>query len=570
MSVQMWRRLKYDELFDDKPNSIEDYFEGVDYEILNKSVAALINAVKDERYKTAKELISNWLGKNPEIREELLTIAKDKDVIINIISSLNMAEFLLKYKENDEPKLTETEIELNLLKAYLLFNSNQNEIEDSGREDLPDEGQNKLRIIGLILAMNFHDFDLVNYDIREILITQLAKSIEFFKYLSSRKELNPHLDLFLSKYGVKTWKEWLKGYLALMPALFPDKPVSYFDFDVVKDDKYDFNCRFLDSLSLSDTESFKLSDYIALRSNPLIKIDDGRYRVLFNLFLVEKIFKSIQFQFSLEINKELPKDQRLKDFRADHCDLFSEQTLLYNILRNSFPKKWVHISGEEFVNQGYSAEPDYYLRHKTKILLFESKDVVLKGDEKQSRNFKVLSQALEHKFYKIEKDGEVQKKAILQLVNNIKRIHSKYYEKNDTDYNIETVRIYPILVVHDRQFESLAVNQIIQEWFSVELQKIKEEINIKNVNGLVVLNIDKLILYQESFKSRAVNFEKLISDYIEFSEIDKIKARSLEEYKFKAMQRLISFSTYIDIEMDKKRINKMPKYIENYIKELKE
>jgi len=566
----MWRRLKYDELFNDQPNSIEQYFEGVHYEILNKSVAALINAVKDDRFKTAEELISNWLGKNPEVREQLLIIAKDTDVVVNIISSLNMAEYLLKYKESDQPKLSEQEIELNLLKAYLLFNSNQNKIEDSGRADLPGEDQNKLRIIGLILAMNFHDFDLVNYDIREILITQLAKSIEFFKYLSSRKDLNPHLNLFLSKYGVKTWKEWLKGYLALMPALFPDNPVSFFDFNVPKDDKYDFNCRFLDSLSLSDTESFKLSDYIALRSNPLLKINDGQYRVLFNLFLVEKIFKSIQFQFSLEINKELPKEERLKDFRADHCDFFSEQTLLYNTLKNSFPKKWIHISGEEFVSQGYSAEPDYYLRHKTKILLFESKDVVLKGDEKQSRNFRVLSEALKHKFYKIEKDGSVQKKAILQLVNNIKRIHSKYYDKNDIDYNIENVRIYPILIVHDRQFESLAVNHLIQEWFSAELQNIKEEINIKNVSGLVVLNIDKLILYQESFKSRQVKLEKLISDYLEYSDIDKIKARSIDEYKFMAMQKLVSFSTYLDMQMDKKRISKMPSYIENYIKELKE
>ena len=170
----------------------------------------------------------------------------------------------------------------------------------------------------------------------------------------------------------------------------------------LKDDDIEEVGTFLD-LFCNTVELKEKPDFIILRSNPIHKKSDNSYIIINKLFLVERIFKSIIFEFSLDINKIVPKEHKLKDFRANYCDNFSEQKLLYKFIYNSFPNnsKYIKVDGNEFLNKKYIGEPDYYVRFKNKVLLFESKDVILKGDEKQSRNYLTLKEALQSKFLKI-------------------------------------------------------------------------------------------------------------------------------------------------------------------------
>jgi len=567
MTVRLNKRLNHKELFDTPIKDQQEYLDGISTEILQKALSAFITANSDENFRTANHCIQNWLGKNPALREELKAKTHDGDTIINIMSSLHLAETIFCIGVVEKSKKSESEIEVDLFELYLSYNSQQDELESKIGNNLPPENDSNDRIIAIMLTMNFHDFDLNNFDIGEILLTQLFKSIEFFKYLE--KNLPNHLELFLSDFKTDSWQNWMKKYLALMPSLFPDKPVSHFDFTVSPDEDYEINCKFLELLSLPETETFKLSDFISLRSNPLLRVGKNSFRIIYNLFLVEKLFKSVQFSFSLDVNKRVDKEYKLKDFRSDHCDKFSEQILVYKFIEKSFPKKWVHVPGEEFKSYGYDGEPDYYLRNKNKVFLFESKDVVLKGIEKQSRNFNVLSEAIKSKFYKTEKEGKIQKKAILQLLENIDRVHNKYYDKVDDDYDITKLRVYPVLIVHDRQFESLAVNHLVNSWFLTELGNWKEKWKFKEIHGLVVINIDKFILHQDSFKTRKVLFEKLIEEYFEKNEIKNIKARNHSDFEQKALDCFKSFSTFIDIELDSNGLKRMPDITEDYINNLK-
>lgn len=567
MTVRLNKRLNHQELFDTPIKDQQEYLDGISTEILLKALPSFITANFDERFRTANDCIQNWLGKNPVLREELKAKTNDGDTIINIISSLQLAETIFSIDAVEQSTKSESEIELDLFELYLSYNSQQDVLESKIGNNLPAEDDTNDRIIAIMLTMNFHDSDLNNFNIGEILLTQLFKSIEFFKYLE--QTLPKHLELFLSDFETDTWQNWMKKYLALMPSLFPDRPVSHFDFTVPQDEDYEINLKFLQLLSLPETETFKLSDFISLRSNPLLRVDTNTFRIIYNLFLVEKIFKSVQFSFSLDVNKRVDKKYKLKDFRSDHCDKFSEQILVYKFIEKSFPRKWVHVPGEEFKSHGYDGEPDYYLRNKNKLFLFESKDVVLKGEEKQSRDFNVLSKAIESKFYKTEKEGKIQKKAILQLLENIDRVHSKYYDKIDTDYDITKLRVYPVLIVHDRQFESLALNHLVNSWFLAELGNWKEKWRFKEVHGLVVINIDKFILHQDSFRTRKVLFEKMIEEYFEQSEIKNIKARNHTDFQQKALDCLKSFSTFIDIQLDSNGLNRMPDITEDYINNLK-
>jgi len=240
------------------------------------------------------------------------------------------------------------------------------------------------------------------------------------------------------------------------------------------------------------------------------------------------------------------------------------------MLRNSFPiKKWIHLSGDNFLAQGYSAEPDYYIRFKNKIFLFESKDVVLKGEEKQSRDYPIVQNALKKKFYKIDKEGKIEAKAVLQLIENIKRILTKYYDKCDDGYNPANVKIYPILIVHDRQFDSLGVNRLVSKWFKKELVEMKDEFNIYNIQDITVINIDSILLHQETFKKRGNNrIEKIISDYHKNIKFIPENYRSQAEKEQKILNSFRSFTNFVDTELSEIASQRMPSYIMEYVKEL--
>lgn len=572
MSVRIGKRLGYKDLFDDEPLDFKEYFKGVGKEDIYVAIPFLVNVANpDHKHHLPKDMVSIWFcDDNKKLREDLLRKLHKEDSIANIISSLKLTEFVMQSDFDKKRTKSNTEFEIDLFKAYLLLNSEQDKIEEEGRKNLPPEKEKDERMLGLFLAMNFHDSDLINYNLSELMIIQLIKSIEFFKYLENRKELNPHLKLFQSKYNCESWEDWIKRYLAIIFPIIQKEEKSFFDYKIANDENYEMNCKFFDSFTINDENDFRLSDFITLRSNPILKIGEGHYRILNKLFLVEILFKSIQFQFSLQINKEVSKEEQIKDFRADHCANFSERTLLYNILRNSFPKKnWIHISGDDFLDNGYSAEPDYYIRFNNKIFLFESKDVVLKGKEKQSRDYPTLKKALSEKFYKIEKGNKTEQKAVLQIIENIKRILKVYYEKCDKGYNPENIKIYPILVIHDRQFDSLSVNELISKWFEIELTKIKEEFDISNVQQIIVLNIDTMILYQETFKQRGNNrLEKLISDYQENIKFEPEKYRSREEVKAMKLNSLRPFTNFVDVEFGRRKINITHSYIVKYAKEL--
>ncbi|GJM16888.1 MAG: hypothetical protein DHS20C13_22150 [Thermodesulfobacteriota bacterium] len=572
MNSSINRRLGYEDIFDGNPKDFEDYFEGMGKEDIFKAITFLVNAANpDHELFSADKLIEKWFcPANQGIKNEILAKISPSEGIAHIISSLKLVEYVLTHFFDEATSISDEDLEINLLKAYSLLNVEQKKNEEDGYKYLPPESDAEERFIALIVTMGFHDSDLMNYKIADVLIPQIVKSIEFFKYLERRKELNPHLEYFLEMFDCDSWQTWLKNYLAVVLPNVASEPKSFYDIVVVHDDNYERNCAFWDTLILSDEDSHSMKDFITLRSQPLIKIGEGHYRVIFTLFLVEKIFKSIQFLFSLKINREIPKQFQLKDFRADHCDLFSEQTLLYRVIEKSFPSYWVQKSGEDFRAFGYEGEPDYYVRCTSKIFLFESKDVVLKGDEKQSRNWDILNKALCEKFYKITKsNGKIEAKAVLQIIENIKRLFERYYSKCDGYYNPELIVIYPILITHDRQFDAMGVQRLVNSWFMKELENIKDKVDIDRIKPLTLINIDTFLTHQEFLTAREqVKIEDIIDEYHAMINFDKSSCRDYEELTQKTMDSYMSFSHFFEGRIDNLGVRKMPSFVLEYAKGL--
>jgi hypothetical protein len=57
------------------------------------------------------------------------------------------------------------------------------------------------------------------------------------------------------------------------------------------------------------------------------------YRIIYNLFVVEKIFKGLYFLLR-DINDELPEEFKIKQFKSFNGDEFSEKILCCNAIGN--------------------------------------------------------------------------------------------------------------------------------------------------------------------------------------------------------------------------------------------
>lgn len=560
--TQIILRLNYETYFNDS-ETIENLLSKFKRNELLQAATYLINRAKSE--KSATETINNWFS-NEGVRLELLSKSGINKSILNVFSSLQLLSYISTMEDSEESIVyTKDEFEICLFKAYLLLNSQQDVVEEKGQKNLPVDSHERLQ--ASLLTLTYHDYDIQNYVLHEIFLSQLIKSIEFFQFLEKHDILQFHLNHFLNKYNCSTWQDWVVKLLNIILPIITHNNDTYSEISLKTDKDFFQNKLFLTLFSIP-IEYVEFPDFIQIRSNPLLKIDDDKFIIINKVFLVERIFKSVIFEFSLKINKEIEREKRIKDFRSLYCDFFSEQILLYSITNNCFPKKNVKFAGESFKNQGYSSEPDFYVRVKNKILLFESKDVILKGEEKLSRDYKILSAGLKDKFLKVEKNGKVSKKAILQLIENVERIVNKFYTKIDIDYNNEHLRIYPILVTHDRQFDAPNINRILNIWFKEELVTKFEKNHIEKIKNLVVINIDTLILYQEHFKMRGIyGLEIIIDKYIESTKY--IRGRTPRESQSNYLNSSISFSNFCANYFESKRSNQIPNFIDTYIKKLK-
>ena len=549
-------RLKYIDFFEGT-ETIEELIQDFDQKDLYK-ICALLNS-KAKLNQSSRDTVNDWFTLPEDITLLTSKIKNEETYIINTYSNLTLLSHL-KSSDEIKQKLTTRDFELKLFKIYLLLNSQQDYLEELNFPKIRTL-EPKEKLSASLLQISYHDYDLNNYLLPEIFLTQLIKSIEFLKYIE--EELNYHLVSFLKKYNCKDWQEWIKKLLNIILPVLTHDNLKYSEIELKDEDIQEIGT-FL-NLFCNTIELKEKPDFVILRSNPIHKKSDNSYIVINKLFLVERIFKSIIFEFSLDINKKVHKDHKLKDFRSSYCDNFSEQKLLYKFIYNSFPNnsKYIKVDGNEFLNKNYIGEPDYYVRFKNKVLLFESKDVILKGDEKQSRNYLTLQEALKSKFLKIEKDGKTSNKAILQIIENIKRLLNKFYTKIDGDYNPNNIKFYPILVTHDRQFDTPELNRLINIWFRIELEKKFNKSEISRIQDLTILNIDSVLLYQECFRQRGKNgLEVLINDYHNFIKLKSEK--NIEQY----LNTSISFYTFLGNHFDKIAIKK-PKYIKEYLEHLK-
>lgn len=291
---------------------------------------------------------------------------------------------------------------------------------------------------------------------------------------------------------------------------------------------FSFECK--TEVALKDNQ-----DYTYFKKHPLIKLSDGEFGVISNLFVSNQLYSSLKFRMS-----KLCKDNGLFNFLSVFNKDFVEEYLLHEILHYAFGEKDViylceedcktilsrHIRyGKPFHESDMNRLPDGYIRYGNKILLIEckAKTISLKAinDDKQC-------------IEDINSDIVNEKHGTGQLTYNCTRIlDGKFYADNTIPKDF---KIYPLLIVDDFGFSSDGFNRYV-----IENTKRFVSKHHNHVMPFTVLDMDTLILIAELIRTNKFDIFDNIDSYHKYIG-GKLKPYSVNElFHFSE----ISFSTYI-------------------------
>ena len=576
-TITMGQILEYDVVFpDERPLTIAQYLTGGSRSII-LNVAAFFLGFKpyNSKYKNNKELLGSIFNNENnafanEVYSKIEAIKKKADSIeiINTYSSLKLFEYFFSRSEEPETQ-TQAEFERNLFKAYLVINSEftkKQTIAFSSCEGLDDELKMPLEMF----CMNYPVSDKSNYNIIQIWTTQIIKSIYLFQFLESHKKTQPLLEAFLTHFNCPTWQDYLKRLLPLtMPAIKNDGE-AHTDIIVTLGDKFIENCTFIEKLMVQENDELDQNDFLTLRARPFYKVSDGVYRIIFNLFVVEKIFKGVYFSLR-DVNKSISNSDKIKDIRSFYGDEFSEKILCYNVIESIYTDNCIRFSGKKLAEMKIDGAPDYYIRKGKNIILFESKDFLILAEKKTSFDFNIYEEEFQKVlYYESMPDGKEKHKAVMQLINSVRKLLKKEFSA-DTDYNYREVFIYPVLLTHDHQYDTPGFNELIDSWFQDELLGLKEEgLFIHYVKPLSVVNIDSL-MYNQVGLANDIPLHEVLNLYHENKKLNlkKPKFRTQEEYeifiteyKQMRMSTITPFALFIDKYFQKNDLWKLPSILD--------
>lgn len=478
----------------------------------------------------------------------------DSFYVLNPESSLRFYSLITSLPDQEVPIADEDIISWQIFKAYLAINQKNNEQYESIGQNYGD-GEKLCKMV-LTAVLRYHG--LTNIGLIEYFYAQLFKGVLLLKY--TELALPSHHKSLLNLMQSSDWKELVRKYVALMLPVIQgivDHKIVALTPKTNEDGEF---LRVLTHVEITDD-----CDFRPLRSNPLLKNNDRSYSVVYPLFVIDQIYKSLYFRLN-RININLPKEEQILEFKSFIGTNFTERNLFVPLLTEIFTKCKTKFSDENLHKDfNVTGAPDYYVRNDNEIFLFELKDVFLKAEDATSSDYKTIEKSILKKFYSNEHGRP---KGIKQLVENISKIldNSVIWDKN---IDVSHCRIYPILVVTDHVFSCPGLNRVLNSFFKLELKNKVGLANSAKVHDIIVIGIDSLICHKDYLTVDPKRLPYLLRQY-------SINMGSIEYLKFGIQHGLIPFDeklakkTYINsMEPFELTINRIdtPDYV-NKIKDL--
>lgn len=551
--------ITYNDLFDDYSSvNVNELLSDIPTKNSVQLISYFLAQIHIENLdqKLQVELIQFWSQRFPKdiklkIQDFTTKVFTDKNTEFTFISNISGLLFIeaILQNHNELEQLDDLtpEQELKLFKAYLT----------STQIWIDKQGKNLFDVKPFECEMDFVKTFLPSqialdefHTIKDFRI-QFIKAKYFFQFCESNDEFKTYLKIFLDEYGLESWSRYLKNILSLYIRKF-DRLKTPSVISINKEHQEQIN--FLEQLSIEINTFTKSEDFLKLREKPIYKLNETDFVFLNLNFFVDKIYQGIQFDFARILVKHSAtfKGKIIKErsqFLSILGNEFSENVLFYKVIEHCFEKaNYVLHSGNTIKEIIKDGEPDFYIRDKGKVYLFEFKNTFLSGKTKNTYNFEEIKAGIYEKLVE-NKNGHA--KGIKQLTKVINKIRKSEFNKFD-DYDFDKSIIYPIIVITDFSFNTAGINYMLNKEFReyIENEEIKFRSNIKN---LILIDLDDFIKYQDLFRDKKIKINNLLNGFLEF----------IKSYR-NFSDRFTPFKIYID-----NRTNKMTsKLSENTIEEI--
>lgn len=426
---------------------------------------------------------------------------------INNIAASILIEIIIENTNDIEPveNLTPQQ-ELDLFKAYLWCNQYWT---DKQLGLIPKSIETVDDLISVIFPVQLPYMEILEFkDFR----LQFLKAVIFFKFCDKNEIFKIYLNAFLAEYNINTWQKYLTNILSLYIRRFEELRTPSIvnisnDHPEIKD--------FINQFCVDLNDFAKSDDFTSLRKTPIYKVDDDNFLFLNLNFFVDKLFQGIQFELFRVIKKQkLTYNKKpiktFDQFRSIYAEQISEKGIFYETLKYSFAKNGYKLmDGDQLHNILGQGEPDFYIRDKDKIYLFEYKDIILNADVKHSYNFETIKDEISTKMISNQVGSQ---KGITQLFNSISNIRKGDYDKVDDYKNLKDCIIYPIIVFTDFSFNLPGINHFLNN----EFFKLIYGSDIKNkesIKDLTLIDIDTFLKFQDLFRSKKLKINNCLSEY---------------------------------------------------------
>lgn len=506
--INIVQRLEFENIFpeEEKKNTLE-YLSKVPRKILLKTIGYFNTYPLPNfdgffsNYKIQEDIFNRVVKYSKENH------VSEKPELISSQACLKLAELILSnsdvlLEKNKNSSIDEGEI--NLFKAILVANGELNK--NQSLDNLSDSAHEKLVDCSIIFTFPVSDLAIFRDSGKEFLkliYTTIIKVEYLFDFLNSKPEYVGIKNQLIASFNTQNQDDFFKEMKYLFGKLMELKTNNGYIFKVENTESE----KFLNSMVSDDIGTDE--DFTYIKIHPLYKIEEHTYSIVNYFYVVDKFYRSAKFK----IKEIYEADDNLKSSYGNFFSFFnlefSEKFLMKKILDDIYQKPYfIKKTNNERELDG---EPDYYLRHGNSIFVFENKDVLIAKAVKSSADIILINNVLKQKFLR---DGN-HKVGIGQLVNTIEEILSKKFRIDEYVNSKNSLKIYPILLVHDRIFQSLGINYRLHTWYLEELQtRLGDDYNPSNIKGLTVIDIDTLILWAPHLKAKDRNFKNILDDHL--------------------------------------------------------
>ncbi len=507
--MKIVQRLEFENIFfDEERKTTLEYLGKVPKQILLKTVG----------YFNTRPLPNfDRFFSNREIHDEILDRVvnycqkrgmKEKPILMSPHACLTLSELILSNKATlleDNDHVSVDEGELNVFKAFLVVNGELNK--NQSFKNLSKSNHEMLIDISIISTFPTSDLALFDDDdsieFLKLMYTTFVKLENLFDFLNSEPEYELLKNGLISSFDTDNQDEFLKEMKLLFLKLLELKRNNAYIF-MVEDVKSE---AFLNSMVSDDIGADE--DFTYLKIHPIYRIREHTYSIVNFFYVIDKFYRSAKFK----IKEIYESDNTLKALYGDFFNFFnkefSEKFLMKRILDEIFHKSYFVKKHE--TDKELDGEPDYYLRHGNRIFVFENKDVMINKKIKASADIEIINGALRQKFLG-EQNHDV---GIGQLINTIEEILNKKFRFDDYVNKMNSLKIYPILLVHDRIFQTPGINYRLNRWYLESVAKrLGERFNPSNIKNLTVIDINTLILWLPYLKTKDRNLRDIIDNHL--------------------------------------------------------